>query len=43
MLEDEISTDYEKLKELKDKIQELNNEIESKMLEWEELTDILDN
>ena len=43
MLEDEISTDYEKLKELQDKIQELNNEIESKMSEWEELTDILDN
>ena len=43
MLEDEISTDYEKLKELQDKIQELNNEIESNMSEWEELTDILDN
>ena len=36
MLKDEISTDYIKLKEIEDKIKVLNNEIESKMLEWEE-------
>lgn len=43
MLQEEISTDYVKLKELQDKIQELNNEIESKMLEWEEINTQLEN
>lgn len=37
MQKEEISTDYLKLKELQDKIQEINDEIENKMLEWEEL------
>ena len=36
MLQEEISTDYVKLKEIQDKIQNINQEIEAKMLEWEE-------
>ena len=36
MLQEEISTDYVKLKEIQDKIQSINQEIEAKMLEWEE-------
>ena len=39
MLQEEISTDYVKLKDLQDKIQELNSEIESKMIDWEELNE----
>ena len=34
--QEEISTDYVKLKEIQDKIQNINQEIEAKMLEWEE-------
>ena len=36
ILQEEISTDYVKLKEIQDKIQNINQEIEAKMLEWEE-------
>ena len=38
MLQEEISTDYLKLKGIQDKIQELNQNIESRMEEWEELS-----
>lgn len=37
MLDEIICTDYVKLKELQDKIQKLEGEIEQKMQEWEEL------
>lgn len=37
MLNPEICTDYIKLKELQDKIESIEKEIEVKMLEWEEL------
>lgn len=37
MMKEEISTDYIKLKELEEKIQSINKEIEGKMLEWEQL------
>lgn len=37
MLSPEINTDYLKLKELQDKIENLNNTIYIKMEEWEEL------
>ncbi len=37
MLNEDISTDYIKLKELEDKIQDINSNIENKMNEWEEL------
>ena len=37
MLKEENSTDYIKLKELQEIIQNLNSEIESKMEEWDKL------
>ena len=37
MLKEENSTDYVKLEELQTKIQNLNLEIENKMMEWDEL------
>ena len=36
-------TDYMKLKELQEKIQEIEQEIENKMLEWEELNGNLED
>ena len=42
MKKEENSTDYVKLAELEDKIQEINNEIEEKMLEWEELNKLIE-
>lgn len=39
MLKEEYSIDYVKLKELQEKVQTLNDEINKKMLEWEELND----
>ena len=41
MQKEEISTDYVKLGELQEKIQKLNNEIEEKMIEWEELNNLV--
>ena len=38
MLKEENSTDYVKLKELQEKVERLNEEIESKMVEWEMLS-----
>ena len=38
MLKEENSTDYVKLKELQEKVERLNEEIESKMAEWEMLS-----
>lgn len=40
MKNEDICTDYIKLKELQDKIIEIEQEIEAKMLEWEELMNI---
>ena len=37
MLKEENSTDYIKLKELQENIQNLNSEIENKMEEWDKL------
>ena len=37
MLKEENSTDYIKLKELQEIIQNLNSEIDSKMEEWDKL------
>ena len=39
MEQEEIVTDYMKLKELQDEIQRLEGEIELKMLEWETLNE----
>lgn len=39
MQKEEMATDYIKLKELQDKIQELEDEIERKMVEWEALNE----
>ena len=36
MISEEICTDYIKLKELQDAITSIEQEIEAKMLEWEE-------
>ena len=41
MQKEEISTDYVKLGELQEKIQNLNNEIEEKMIEWEDLNNLV--
>ena len=41
MKKEENVTDYMKLAELQDKIQEINKEIEEKMGEWEELNNLL--
>lgn len=38
MLQEENNADYEKLSNLQNEINKLNEEIEAKMLEWEELT-----
>ena len=43
MLKEENSTDYVKLKELQEKVERLNEEIESKMVEWEMLSAKLEN
>lgn len=43
MLKEENSTDYVKLKELQEKVEKLNEEIESKMAEWEMLSAKLEN
>ncbi len=43
MLKDKVSTDYIKLKDMQDEIQKLNNEIEEKMLEWENLNEELNS
>ena len=43
MLKEENSTDYVKLKELQEKVERLNEEIESKMAEWEMLSAKLEN
>ena len=40
MVSEEICTDYIKLKELQDKITSIEQEIEAKMLEWEEIINI---
>ncbi len=37
MMKEEISSDYLKLNEMQNKIQDINNQIEEKMLKWEEL------
>ena len=42
MKKEENSTDYVKLAELQDKIQEINKDIEKKMEEWEELNNLLE-
>ena len=41
MQNEDICTDYIKLKELQDKITSIEQEIESKMLEWEELSNYI--
>ena len=41
MLKEDISSDYIKLNELQEKIQKINQEIEEKMQEWENLNDEL--
>ena len=41
MLKDEYSTDYVKLKEMQDEIQDLNEQIDKKMQEWEDLNEKL--
>ena len=41
MLKDEYSTDYVKLKEMQDEIQDLNEQIDKKMQEWEALNEKL--
>lgn len=38
MQQEEICTDYVKLKGIQDKIMDIENEIEAKMIEWEELS-----
>ena len=38
MLKDEYASDYVKLKELQEKVQALNDEINGRMDEWEELS-----
>lgn len=43
MLKEENSTDYVKLKELQEKVEKLNKEIENKMVEWEMLNAKLEN
>lgn len=43
MLKNKVSTDYIKLKDMQDEIQKLNNEIEEKMLEWENLNEELNS
>ena len=43
MLKEENSTDYVKLKELQEKVEKLNEQIESKMAEWEMLSAKLEN
>ncbi len=42
MKKEENSTDYVKLAELQNKIQEINKDIEKKMEEWEELNNLLE-
>ena len=39
MQKEELATDYIKLKELQDEIKKIEDEIEIKMLEWEELNE----
>ena len=39
MQSEEICTDYMKLKELQDEITRIEEEIEAKMMEWEELSE----
>ena len=43
MLKEENSTNYVKLKELQDMIQDKNKIIEEKMTEWEELIKKIEN
>lgn len=41
MMSDEICTSYTKLAELQEKVQKLENEIEERMTEWEELSNLI--
>ena len=41
ILDENISTDYIKLAQLQEEIQKLKNEIEEKMIEWENLSEKL--
>ena len=41
MGKEENATDYIKLNELQEEIQKLNEKIEEKMIEWEEINDTL--
>ena len=41
MVKEETATDYIKLNELQEEIQKLNEKIEEKMIEWEEINDTL--
>ena len=41
MMSDEVCTSYTKLAELQEKVQKLENEIEERMTEWEELSNLI--